>query len=34
VVDGPHMARPIELEWERVWEGSRGHLRVTDAWLG
>jgi len=34
VTDGPHMARPIELEWERVWEGSRGHLRVTDARLG
>jgi diphthine-ammonia ligase len=34
VVDGPHMSRPIELEWERVWEGSRGHLRVTEAWLG
>jgi ABC transporter with metal-binding/Fe-S-binding domain ATP-binding protein len=34
VTDGPHMDRPIELEWERVWEGSRGHLRVTDARLG
>jgi len=34
VTDGPHMARPIELEWERVWEGSRGHLQVTDARLG
>ncbi|AZH25545.1 diphthine--ammonia ligase [Haloplanus aerogenes] len=34
VTDGPHMARPIELEWERVWEGSRGHLRITDARLG
>jgi ABC transporter with metal-binding/Fe-S-binding domain ATP-binding protein len=34
VTDGPHMHRPIELEWERVWEGSRGHLRVTDARLG
>ena len=34
VTDGPHMSRPIELEWERVWEGSRGHLRVTDARLG
>jgi ABC transporter with metal-binding/Fe-S-binding domain ATP-binding protein len=34
VVDGPHMDRHIELSWERVWEGSRGHLRVTDAWLG
>ncbi|SDZ81315.1 metal-binding-domain/4Fe-4S-binding-domain containing ABC transporter, ATP-binding protein [Haloplanus vescus] len=34
VTDAPHMARPIELEWERVWEGSRGHLRITDARLG
>jgi ABC transporter with metal-binding/Fe-S-binding domain ATP-binding protein len=34
VTDGPHMTRPIELEWERVWEGSRGHLQVTDARLG
>jgi ABC transporter with metal-binding/Fe-S-binding domain ATP-binding protein len=33
VVDGPHMTRPIELDWERVWEGSRGHLRITDARL-
>jgi len=34
VTDGPHMSRPIELAWERVWEGSRGHLRITDARLG
>ncbi|WP_248896559.1 diphthine--ammonia ligase [Haloplanus halobius] len=34
VTDGPHMHRPIELDWERVWEGSRGHLRITDAHLG
>ncbi|MFB6102786.1 MAG: diphthine--ammonia ligase [Haloplanus sp.] len=34
VTDAPHMARPIELEWERVWEGSRGHLRITGARLG
>jgi ABC transporter with metal-binding/Fe-S-binding domain ATP-binding protein len=34
VVDGPHMSRPIELAYERVWEGDRGHLRVTDARLG
>ncbi|PSQ12024.1 ATP-binding protein [Halobacteriales archaeon QS_5_70_15] len=34
VVDGPHMSRPIELEHERVWEGDRGHLRVTGARLG
>ena len=33
VTDGPHMSRPIELTYERVWEGDRGHLRVTDARL-
>ncbi|MFB6108729.1 MAG: diphthine--ammonia ligase [Haloplanus sp.] len=34
VTDAPHMDRPIELEWEPVWEGTRGHVRVTDARLG
>jgi diphthine-ammonia ligase len=34
VTNGPHMRRPIELEYETVWEGTRGHIRVTDAWLG
>ncbi|MCL9814385.1 diphthine--ammonia ligase [Natranaeroarchaeum aerophilus] len=34
VTDGPHMERPIELEYETEWEGTRGHLRITDAWLG
>jgi ABC transporter with metal-binding/Fe-S-binding domain ATP-binding protein len=34
VTDGPHMSRPIELSYETVWEGTRGHIRVTDAWLG
>ncbi|WP_049987616.1 diphthine--ammonia ligase [Halobellus rufus] len=34
VTDGPHMARPIELAYETVWEGTRGHIRVTDARLG
>ncbi|MWG35220.1 diphthine--ammonia ligase [Halomarina oriensis] len=33
VVDGPHMDRRIELESEPVWEGTRGHLRIEDAWL-
>ena len=33
VVDAPHMARRIELEYETVWEGDRGHLAVTDAQL-
>ena len=34
VTDGPHLSRPIELAYETVWEGTRGHLRVTDARLG
>jgi ABC transporter with metal-binding/Fe-S-binding domain ATP-binding protein len=33
VVDGPHMDRRIDLAFERVWEGTRGHIRVTDASL-
>jgi diphthine-ammonia ligase len=33
VVDGPHMAKRVELEYETVWEGTRGHVAVTDAWL-
>jgi len=33
VVDGPHMDRRIELEYETRWEGSRGSIEVTDAWL-
>ncbi len=33
VTDGPHMDQPIELEYETEWEGTRGHLRITDAWL-
>jgi uncharacterized protein (TIGR00290 family) len=34
VTDGPHMARPVVLEYETVWEGTRGYLDVTDASLG
>ena len=34
VTDGPHMSRPIELAYETVWDGTRGHLRVTDARFG
>lgn len=34
VTDGPHMSCPIELEWDTEWDGSRGRLRITDAWLG
>ncbi|GAB3684690.1 diphthine--ammonia ligase [Salinarchaeum chitinilyticum] len=33
VVDGPHMDRRIELEATTVWEGTRGHLAIEDAWL-
>ena len=33
VVDGPHMDRRIGLELSTVWEGSRGHVVVDDAWL-
>ena len=34
VTDGPHMSRPLELAYETAWEGTRGHIRVTDAGLG
>jgi ABC transporter with metal-binding/Fe-S-binding domain ATP-binding protein len=34
VTDAPHMDRPLELDWEPVWEGTRGRLRITDARLG
>jgi ABC transporter with metal-binding/Fe-S-binding domain ATP-binding protein len=34
VTDGPHMDRPIELEYETQWDGTRGSIQVTDAWLG
>ena len=33
VVDGPHMDRRIEVEFETRWEGTRGSIDVTDAWL-
>ncbi|WP_246998942.1 diphthine--ammonia ligase [Halosolutus gelatinilyticus] len=33
VVDGPHMDRAIELEYEPGWEGTRGTIRITDAQL-
>jgi ABC transporter with metal-binding/Fe-S-binding domain ATP-binding protein len=34
VVDGPHMSERIALTYETAWEGTRGHLRITDARLG
>ncbi|MEF8812316.1 MAG: diphthine--ammonia ligase [Halovenus sp.] len=33
VTDGPHMDRPIALEAEPEWDGTRGQLRIEDAWL-
>jgi ABC transporter with metal-binding/Fe-S-binding domain ATP-binding protein len=33
VTDGPHMERAIELEYETEWDGTRGTLRIEDAWL-
>ena len=33
VVDGPHMDRRIDLSYEPVWHGDRGHIEVTDAEL-
>ena len=34
VTDGPHMERPIELDYETEFDGTRGSLRITDAKLG
>lgn len=34
VTDGPHMTRPIEYEATVEWDGTRGSLRIEDAWLG
>ncbi|MFC5366806.1 diphthine--ammonia ligase [Salinirubrum litoreum] len=34
VTDAPHMSRKLELEYETVWEGTRGYLEITDARLG
>ena len=34
VTDAPHMSRPIRIEYETEWDGTRGRLRITDAWLG
>ncbi|MFC4246868.1 diphthine--ammonia ligase [Natribaculum luteum] len=33
VTDGPHMSRPITLEFEREWSGTWGRVRITDARL-
>ena len=34
VTDGPHMSRPIELDYTTEWDGTRGNIVVDDAWLG
>ncbi|WP_458189158.1 diphthine--ammonia ligase [Haladaptatus sp. NG-WS-4] len=34
VTDAPHMARPIELEYETEWDGTRGTIQIADARLG
>jgi ABC transporter with metal-binding/Fe-S-binding domain ATP-binding protein len=34
VTNGPHMSRPIELDYETEWDGNRGRIRVADARLG
>lgn len=33
VTDGPHMERPIELEYEAEFDGTRGRLRIESAEL-
>lgn len=33
VVDGPHMDRRIDLEYEIEWDGMRGRIVLEDAWL-
>ncbi|MUV90287.1 diphthine--ammonia ligase [Halapricum sp. CBA1109] len=33
VTDGPHMDRPIELSATPEFDGTRGRLRIDDAWL-
>jgi ABC transporter with metal-binding/Fe-S-binding domain ATP-binding protein len=33
VVDGPHMDQRIIFEYEAVWQGDRGHIEVTNAYL-
>jgi ABC transporter with metal-binding/Fe-S-binding domain ATP-binding protein len=33
VTDGPHMERPIRLDYETEWDGTRGTVRIEDAWL-
>lgn len=34
VTDGPHMDRPLEIEYSKTWDGTRGHLEIESAHLG
>lgn len=34
VTDGPHMSRPIVLDTDPTWDGTRGELHLLDARLG
>ncbi len=34
VTDGPHMSRPLEIEYTIEWDGMRGHLEIESARLG
>lgn len=34
VTDGPHMEQPLELTYETAFDGLRGSIQLTDAWLG
>lgn len=33
VVNGPHMTRPVDYDADIHWDGTRGHLEITDAWI-
>lgn len=33
VTNGPHMSRPVELEYDTEWNGDSGRIRITDARL-
>ena len=33
VVDGPHMDHRIDLDYDTVWDGTRGHVEITNAEL-
>ncbi len=33
VTDGPHMDRSIEFDASTTWDGTRGSLNITNAWL-